>query len=89
VLSPPVVFSLPKEASEHIVDQTVDKPEQAVSKVVMANDKKLIARFLVSYLVSIPNISSFYNKSSFPKEAQGVFQNILLAEYHGTFHDSP
>jgi len=22
-------------------------------------------------------------------EAQGMFQNILLAEYHGTFHDTP
>jgi len=34
---------------------------------------------------------SFYSKSSSssPKEAQGMFQNILLAEYHGTFHDTP
>jgi len=22
-------------------------------------------------------------------EAQGMFQNILLAEYHGTFRDTP
>jgi hypothetical protein len=22
-------------------------------------------------------------------EAQGMFQNIPLAEYHGTFHDTP
>jgi hypothetical protein len=22
-------------------------------------------------------------------EGQGMFQNILLAEYHGTFHDIP
>jgi uncharacterized protein YdaU (DUF1376 family) len=22
-------------------------------------------------------------------EAHGMFQNILLAEYHGTFHDTP
>jgi hypothetical protein len=25
-----------------------------------------------------------YSKSSSPKEAQEMFQNILLAEYHGT-----
>jgi hypothetical protein len=24
-----------------------------------------------------------------PKEAQGMFQNILLVEYHGTFLDTP
>jgi hypothetical protein len=32
---------------------------------------------------------SIYNKSSSQKEVQGMLQNILLAEYHGTFHDTP
>jgi len=32
---------------------------------------------------------TIYSKLSSPKEAQGMFQNILLAEDHGTLHDSP
>ncbi len=32
---------------------------------------------------------SLYSKSSSPKEAQGMFQNILLAEYHRTSHETP
>jgi hypothetical protein len=33
--------------------------------------------------------TSIYSKSSSPKEPRGMFQNILLAEYHVTFHDTP
>ncbi len=32
---------------------------------------------------------SLYSKSYSPKEAQGMFQNILLAEYHRTSHETP
>jgi hypothetical protein len=32
---------------------------------------------------------SFYSTIIIPKEAQGMVQNILLTEYHGTFHDVP
>jgi hypothetical protein len=37
----------------------------------------------------MPPPHPFYSKFIFPKEAQGMLQNILLAEYHATFHDTP
>jgi hypothetical protein len=37
----------------------------------------------------MPPPHPFYSKFIFPKEAQGMLQNILSAEYHGTFPNTP
>jgi hypothetical protein len=42
------------------------------------------------YKLDLTQATSVFSYKSFsPKEVQGMFQNILLAEYHGTFHATP